>query len=82
MFSCTFQYFRESALLNIFWDIFLIQGWKGFYKCAIFLLKLFSPKLNQDEFEEVLHFLSDLTKNEIFSIETMSFNKYIYGKKA
>ena len=45
MFTCVFQYQRQSALLNIFWDVFFIQGWKGFYKCAIYLLKIFAHKL-------------------------------------
>ncbi|EAR94523.2 TBC domain protein (macronuclear) [Tetrahymena thermophila SB210] len=66
IFSSVFQYAKDSYLLCAIWDIFLCEGWKGFFKCVLWILKLISPKLTKLDFDDILHSLSDLIKNELF----------------
>ncbi|KAM3136679.1 hypothetical protein pb186bvf_011315 [Paramecium bursaria] len=67
VYSQVYQFHYESALLNIIWDMFMLQSWKGFYKCTLFLLDFFKRQFYELEFEQILHFASDIIKNEIFS---------------
>ena len=39
VFTSVFQYNLESFFLNVIWDFFLAEGWKGFFKCLLFILK-------------------------------------------
>ncbi|KAL4471664.1 hypothetical protein ABPG74_008557 [Tetrahymena malaccensis] len=66
IFSSVFQYAKDSYLLCVIWDIFLCEGWKGFFKCVLWILKLNSPKLTKLDFDDILHSLSDLIKAEMF----------------
>ena len=66
MFSSVFQYTKNSYLLCIIWDFFLCEGWKGFFKCVVWILKFISPKLLKLEFDEILHYMSDLIKSDLF----------------
>ncbi|KAM3131378.1 hypothetical protein pb186bvf_016560 [Paramecium bursaria] len=77
MFSNVFQYSMRSAMLNVIWDIFLVEGWKGifeyqqigYFKCSFFLLYILSDKLMELEFDEILHYLGQLIKSELFQID-------------
>ncbi|KAL4511896.1 hypothetical protein ABPG72_012741 [Tetrahymena utriculariae] len=66
IFSSVFQYAKNSYLLCVIWDIFLCEGWKGFFKCVLWILKLNSSRLIKIDFDDILHSLSDLIKSEIF----------------
>ncbi|CAK73696.1 unnamed protein product (macronuclear) [Paramecium tetraurelia] len=81
VFSQVYQFTLQSALLNIVWDIFIIQQWKGFYKCVLFLLYFYQKELLQLEFDQILHFLSEIIKNELFSLKTeLQVQEYICTK--
>ncbi|CAD8148498.1 unnamed protein product [Paramecium octaurelia] len=81
VFTQVYQFTLQSALLNIIWDIFIIQQWKGFYKCVLFLLYFYQKELLQLEFDQILHFLSEIIKNELFSLKTeQQVQEYICTK--
>lgn len=66
IFSSVFQYTKDSYLLCVIWDIFLCEGWKGFFKCVMWILKHISGKLMKLDFDDILHTMSDLIKADIF----------------
>jgi len=66
LFSSVFQYTMDSYLLTVIWDIFICEGWKGFFKSVLWVLKFLSPKLLVLEFDEILHTMSDLIRVDIF----------------
>ncbi|CAD8088108.1 unnamed protein product [Paramecium sonneborni] len=69
LYSNVFQYCQKSALLNIIWDIFLAEEWKGFFKATFYILQLLQQQILNQEFDEILHFLGLLIRSEIFSID-------------
>ncbi|CAD8176541.1 unnamed protein product [Paramecium octaurelia] len=69
LYSNVFQYIQRSALLNIIWDIFLAEEWKGFFKTTFYLLWLLQQHLLNLEFDDILHYLGQLIKSEFFNID-------------
>ncbi|CAD8074805.1 unnamed protein product [Paramecium primaurelia] len=69
LYSNVFQYSQRSALLNIIWDIFLAEEWKGFFKVTFYLLWLLQQHLLNLEFDDILHYLGQLIKSEFFNID-------------
>ena len=55
-------------------DIFLSQGIKGLLKICVVVMKHYKPKFLEMSFDEILNFMSDLTKKEIFTC--ISFTEY------
>ncbi|EGR34789.1 rab-like gtpase activating protein, putative [Ichthyophthirius multifiliis] len=72
IFSCVFQYTKNSFLLCTIWDFFLCEGWKGFFKCLLWVLKFIQPKLMKMDFDELLHCMSELIKSDIFICDFQS----------
>ncbi|CAD8173883.1 unnamed protein product [Paramecium pentaurelia] len=70
LYSNVFQYSQRSALLNVIWDLFLAEEWKGFYKATFYIFSLIQQQILNLEFDEILHYLGQLIKSEIFSIST------------
>lgn len=60
LFANTLQ-FQKSIKINEpllkLWDFFMVHGYKGVFRTAIFLLKTFEPWLFQLNFEQVLAFI-------------------------
>lgn len=69
LFSQSYQYTRDSYLIKIIWDIFMAEKWKGFFKCALFILNYFKEALIMLDFDAVLSFMSMLVKNELFVLD-------------
>ncbi|CAD8075378.1 unnamed protein product [Paramecium sonneborni] len=69
LYSNVFQYSQRSALLNIIWDIFLAEEWKGFFKSTFYILWLLQQQILNQEFDEILHLLGQLIRSEFFSID-------------
>ncbi|CAD8065271.1 unnamed protein product [Paramecium primaurelia] len=69
LYSNVFQYSQRSALLNIIWDIFLAEEWKGFFKVTFYLLWLLQQQILDLEFDDILHYLGQLIRSEFFTID-------------
>ncbi|CAD8164735.1 unnamed protein product [Paramecium pentaurelia] len=69
LYSNVFQYSQRSALLNIIWDIFLAEEWKGFFKVTFYLLWLLQSQILDLEFDDILHYLGQLIRSEFFTID-------------
>lgn len=54
IFTSVFQYSLDSHLLGCFWDIFLIDGWKGFFRCCLWLMKYHEKTLRSSYFDDIL----------------------------
>ena len=50
------------------------DGWKGFMKLCIYILKVNEKKILQMDFDGILSFLHDFTKSDIFSIKFFEEN--------
>lgn len=66
VFTSAYQYTLKSYVLNVFWDIFLVDGWKGFFRCCMWLLKIHQEQLKKMEFDQILHFMGDLIRSDLF----------------
>ncbi|CAD8161073.1 unnamed protein product [Paramecium octaurelia] len=69
LYSNVFQFSQRSALLNIIWDIFLAEEWKGFFKVTFYLLWLLQQEILDLEFDDILHYLGQLIRSEFFTID-------------
>ena len=61
------QYTSNSYLVTWVVDFTVSSGIKGLLKCQIVLLKYLRFKFVKMNFEQIMNFLSDLTKKELFS---------------
>jgi hypothetical protein len=61
----------------------IIESWKGFYKATLFILSLFESKLLKMGFEDILHFISEFIRNEVFMVasesELLTYIASVYG---
>lgn len=69
LFSQSYQYTMESFMVTVIWDLFIVEGWKGFFKSAMFILGHFQSALLQMDFDQILHFMSGLVKNDLFILD-------------
>ncbi|CAD8130127.1 unnamed protein product [Paramecium sonneborni] len=70
LFSHLFHYSYKSAFLNVIWDLFLAEEWKGFYKVIFFIFSLIQQQILNLEIYEIHLYLIYLMKSELFSIRT------------
>jgi hypothetical protein len=75
LFSNSLQYTQKSHLVNWIMDITIARGMKGFFKCLIVLLKYLRFKFVKMTFEQIMNFMSDLTKKEIFT--NIQYDQYL-----
>ncbi|KRX01411.1 Rab-GTPase-TBC domain [Pseudocohnilembus persalinus] len=68
IFTSVFQYTLESHVLQVVWDIFVIEGWKGFFKCVLWILKTHEQKLLEMKFDDLLHYLGEMIKTQFFGL--------------
>jgi hypothetical protein len=65
LFANTIQ-FQKSDIINEpllkLWDYFMVHGFKGVFRAAIFLLKTFETCLYQLNFEQVLAFIPQMPR--------------------
>lgn len=80
LFSNSLQYTHKSHLVNWIMDITIAHGMKGFFKCLIVLLKYLRFKFVKMTFEQIMNFMSDLTKKEIFS--NVLYDQYLKARAA
>jgi hypothetical protein len=66
LFSNALQYTHQSYLVSWIMDFTIAHGMKGFYRCLIVLLKYLRYKFVKMGFEQIMNFMSDLTKKELF----------------
>jgi len=69
VFSNAFQYSTKSQFLEKIWDFFLLDGIKIIFKSALLILVFYKKDLLEMRFDKILHFLSDLGKEELFKNE-------------
>jgi hypothetical protein len=67
LFTQCYQYTGDSLLLDIIWDFFLVQEWKGFYKCLLFIMKFYAPKMLVMDFESILNLMSELIRSDLLT---------------
>jgi hypothetical protein len=61
-------------------DFTISHGMKGFFKCLIVLLKYLRFKFIKMGFEQIMNYMSDLTKKEIFT--NVQYDQYLKEKAA
>jgi len=62
LFTTVTQYEPKSALLAEIIDIFIGEGWVGFVKVVLVIIKTLQNKLLKNSYEELLVFFTDLAK--------------------
>lgn len=67
MFSNTLQYTKRSYIVLWIMDFFVAEGTKGLFKCIIVLMKYLRFKFVKMSFDQIMNFLSEMTKKEIFT---------------
>jgi len=67
IFTNVFQYSDTSYTLMRIWDLFLLEGWKGLFKVAIYVLGVYRERLLHLRFDQLLSFVNELTAKEFFT---------------
>lgn len=52
----------DSYLVKVFWDFFIVEGWKGFFKCVLFLMRYHEENLLKLTFENSICFLGEILR--------------------
>ncbi|KRW99726.1 Rab-GTPase-TBC domain [Pseudocohnilembus persalinus] len=78
VFSQTYQNSHDSYIVKVFWDYFLSEGFKGLFKCIIYLLKFNEEKLLQLNFDYILNLLGEIMRKGYLtmSYEQLKENSY------
>lgn len=79
IFTNTFQYTHQSFFVLRIMDIYLAQGLKGLLKCIIILLKYLRARFLKMSFDQIMNFLTDLTKKELFT--NIQYKMYLNAKQ-
>jgi hypothetical protein len=66
VFTSVFQFTQQSYMLFRVWDTFLVDGWKGFFKICLAILDTFKETLLRLRFDQILGFMNDLVRHEMF----------------
>lgn len=69
LFTTITQYQETSQILDEIIDIFLAQGWTGFFKVLLVILDEMQDKILKMNYEEILMGLSDLPKTNFRDME-------------
>ena len=80
LFTNTLQYTQESKLVIWMMDFYIAEGQKGFFKCLIALFKFLEPKFLRMSFDQIMNYLSDITRKEIFT--NIEYAKYLEDKES
>lgn len=78
LFTNTMQFTSNSHLVNWIMDYTVSEGIKGLLKCIIVMLKYLRFKFVKMSFEQIMNFLSDLTKKELFT--NVFYEQYLKEK--
>lgn len=63
IFSQTLKY--EEMLRSRLWDMFLLDGWKAFFKIAIAIFAKLSTKFHEKNFDEIMSVISNISLREV-----------------
>jgi hypothetical protein len=63
IFSQTLKY--EEELRSRLWDMFLLDGWKAFFKIAIGIFAKLSTKFHEKNFDEIMSVISNISSREV-----------------
>lgn len=72
LFTTVTQYTGQSSLLDEAIDIFLGEGWTGFFKVILVILDQMQEKLLKMSYEEILMTLSELAKSNFKDMDLCS----------
>lgn len=72
LFTTVTQYTDHSILLDEIIDIFLGEGWTGFFKVALVILEQMQERLLRMSYEEILMTLSELSKSDFRDLFVLS----------
>jgi hypothetical protein len=67
LFSSTYQYAKESYLVDLLWLRFMVWGWREFFKFVLWLLAKFKDELIELSFDRILHMLGDTLRGELMT---------------
>jgi len=59
------------------WDILLLEGWRGFFKVCIHILRTYKERIMKGKFDEIMMFLNDTIITDFFGSETESLEQSI-----
>jgi hypothetical protein len=62
------------------WDNFLIEGWKGFFKCCLAILDIHKEKLLKMRFDTILSFINEIARDEFFT--NFNYHQHMEAQKA
>ena len=79
VFSNCLQYTKHSPLLGKIFEIFINYGIRGLFKVVIVIFQYYEKKLITGTFEDLMEFLSEMPKQEIF--QTPKYYLYCQMKK-
>lgn len=79
LFTNTLQYTVRSYMVLWVMDFFIAESTKGFFKCIIVLLRYLKPRFMKMSFDQIMNFLSDITRKEMFT--NIEYCKYLEDKK-
>lgn len=67
LFTNTMQYTDYSYIILWVIDFYLAEGLKGFLKCVVVVMKHLKKRFLNLGFDQIMNYLSDLTKKELFT---------------
>lgn len=80
LFTNSLQYTHKSHLTTWVVDFVVAEGMPGLFKCMIVLLEYLRFKFVKLGFDQIMHYLSDLTKKEIFT--NLQYESYLADRAA
>ena len=80
LFTSAFQYTTKSYLVLYIVDLFVVDGFKAIFKTIIVLLKFYKSKIVGKSFEEIVSFLNDILRQEIF--KNSDFDAFLKAKNS
>ncbi len=58
---------RRPELLLAIWDAFLLHGWKGVFRAAVFIMGKLAPRLSETRFDQAVKALGEALKEDFMS---------------
>lgn len=65
LFSSSYQYTKESYLVDLLWLRFMVWGWREFFKFVLWLLHRQKEELMELGFDRVLHLLGETLRSDL-----------------
>jgi hypothetical protein len=67
LFTGVMQYTEKSYLVDMVWDLYIVDDFKGLFKAILTILQQTEVAILDLRFDEILSFFSDYTKSEVFT---------------